>query len=227
MKAWFASALCTGAFHGDVHAGNLLVTPDERLAVLDWGIVGRLDPDTQRFFRRTVEGAMGDDSAWPDVYEHMTSIYGTALRDQLGLTDEQAVALIRMQIEPIFSRPFGEIRLTDLLATTDSLAQKAREAAPSTGDEVAALTAAARRGAREAVALWRAERRRRRDLIASGAHETSFDRAMFLLGKQLVYFDRYGKLFLPDVPILWEREAFERLLAEPVVPAESAGRQDP
>ncbi len=227
VKAWFASALCTGAFHGDVHAGNLLVTPDERLAVLDWGIVGRLDPDTQRFFRRTVEGAMGDDSAWPDVYEHMTSIYGTALRDQLGLTDEQAVALIRMQIEPIFSRPFGEIRLTDLLATTDSLAQKAREAAPSTGDEVAALTAAARRGAREAVALWRSERRRRRDLIASGAHETSFDRAMFLLGKQLVYFDRYGKLFLPDVPILWEREAFERLLAEPVVPAESAGRQDP
>ena len=31
------------------------------LGVLDWGIVGRLDDSTQHFFRRVVEGAMGDD----------------------------------------------------------------------------------------------------------------------------------------------------------------------
>jgi hypothetical protein len=54
-----------------------------------------------------------------------------------------------------------------------------------------------------------------------GVNDTAFDRGMFLLGKQLVYFDRYGKLFLPDVPLLWDRAAFERLLAEPVVPAEA------
>ncbi len=221
VKAWFASTICTGAFHGDIHAGNLLVTPDERLAVLDWGIVGRLDPDTQRFFRRTVEGAMGDESAWADVFAHMKAIYGPGLQEQLGLTDEQAAALVRMQIEPIFSRPFGEIRLTDLLATTESLAQKAKEAEPAGGGTDPAGPAPARRGPRGAVDLWRSERRRRRDLLESGAHETSFDRGMFLLGKQLVYFDRYGKLFLPDVPILWEREAFERLLAEPVHSAEA------
>ncbi|MHB8246520.1 MAG: ABC1 kinase family protein [Acidimicrobiales bacterium] len=37
------SALRHGAFHGDGHAGNMLVTPDGTLGLLDFGIVGRLD----------------------------------------------------------------------------------------------------------------------------------------------------------------------------------------
>src|SRR6185503_5282971 len=92
-----------------------------------------------------------------------------------------------------------------------------RKAIDSTqGDDPGAEPTPGLRG----VALWRAERQRRRALRESGAHDTSFDRGMFLLGKQLVYFDRYGKLFLPDTPLLWDRAAFERLLAEPVVDAE-------
>ena len=216
VKAWFATTLCTGAFHGDVHAGNLLITPDGRLAVLDFGIVGRLDPDTHHFFRRTVEGALGDESAWEDVYRHMIGVYGTALRDQLGLTDAQCTQLIRMQIEPVFSQPFGDISLTDLLATTDSLARKVKDTVSS--DD--APPAPAPGGARAGLDLWRAERKRVRDLEASGGSNTSFDRGMFLLAKQLVYFDRYGKLFLPDVPLMWDREAFVRLLAEPTFSAE-------
>ncbi len=43
---------------------------------------------------------------------------------------------------------------------------------------------------------------------------------MFLLAKQLIPFDRHGKMFLPDVPLMWDQVAFERLLDEPMVPAE-------
>ena len=43
VRAWLESALEHGLFHGDVHAGNLLVTPSGDLAMLDFGIVGRLD----------------------------------------------------------------------------------------------------------------------------------------------------------------------------------------
>lgn len=35
--------LIEGFFHGDPHPGNLLITADGRLAVLDFGVVGRLD----------------------------------------------------------------------------------------------------------------------------------------------------------------------------------------
>lgn len=209
VKAWFASAICTGAFHGDVHAGNLLITPDGRLGVLDWGIVGRLDADTQAFFRRVVEGALGDETAWADVWKHAKAIYGPQLAEQAGMTDEQMATLVRFQIEPIFKRPFGEINLMDMLMNPemggDPLSGKVNDRPPAS------------MGTFE---LWRAERRRRRDLLDSGVNQTPFDRGMFLLGKQLVYFDRYGKMFLPDTPLMWDTEAFERLLAEPVVPAE-------
>lgn len=36
-----------GVFHGDLHAGNIFITPDGELGLLDFGSVGRLDPATQ------------------------------------------------------------------------------------------------------------------------------------------------------------------------------------
>jgi hypothetical protein len=81
------------------------------------------------------------------------------------------------------------------------------------------LALQADRTPREWFDTWRAERQRRRELYASDAYGSSFDRGLFLLGKQLVYFDRYGKLFLPETPLLWDREAFVRLLEAPSVNA--------
>lgn len=209
VKAWFASALCTGAFHGDVHAGNLLVTRAGNLGVLDWGIVGRFDDTMQTFFRRIVEGALGDETAWAEIWKLAESIYGPSMQEMLGATDEQMVTLIRMQIEPIFKLPFGEINLTDMLLTADSMGSSLHEEAGTTAAKP-----------KNAFDLWRSERARRKDQLKSGVRDTSFDRGMFLLGKQLVYFDRYGKLFFPDTPLMWDEDAFRRLLAEPLVPAE-------
>ena len=71
LKVWFAATLCTGVFHGDIHAGNVFVRADGTIALFDWGIVGRFDESTQRFFRRCVEGALGDESAWLEVGDHI------------------------------------------------------------------------------------------------------------------------------------------------------------
>ena len=120
---------------------------------------------------------------------------------------EQMIQVVRMQVEPIFHRPFGEVKLADMIMSTESMREMV-----GAGDEDNERPNAYRR--------WKAERQFRRDQRDSGVRETSFDRSMFLLGKQLVYFERYGKLFLPDTPLLWDRSAFERLLAEPVVTAE-------
>src|SRR5699024_6499006 len=45
MRAWFRSLLVHGFFHGDVHAGNLMVLDDGRIGFLDFGIVGRFEGD--------------------------------------------------------------------------------------------------------------------------------------------------------------------------------------
>ncbi|MGP8065727.1 MAG: ABC1 kinase family protein [Acidimicrobiales bacterium] len=50
-----------GVFHGDLHGGNLFVLPDGRVALLDFGITGRLDEHHRLAFLRLLMGAMMND----------------------------------------------------------------------------------------------------------------------------------------------------------------------
>lgn len=46
-RAYLDQVLVDGFFHADPHPGNLLITPDGRLALLDLGMVARIDPRRQ------------------------------------------------------------------------------------------------------------------------------------------------------------------------------------
>ncbi len=48
MHAWFQSMIRYGFFHGDVHAGNLMILDDGRVGFLDFGIVGRFSRERRR-----------------------------------------------------------------------------------------------------------------------------------------------------------------------------------
>jgi ubiquinone biosynthesis protein len=61
MIAFLEGAMLTGIFHGDLHGGNLLVLPDGRTALLDFGITGRLDDTRRRAFLRLLVGATTND----------------------------------------------------------------------------------------------------------------------------------------------------------------------
>jgi ubiquinone biosynthesis protein len=50
-------------FHGDPHAGNLMVTRDGRLALLDWSLAGRLTADDRVRVAQMLVGAWGRDAA--------------------------------------------------------------------------------------------------------------------------------------------------------------------
>ncbi len=56
-----ATAVLYDVFHGDLHGGNLLVQPDGRVALLDYGITGRLDPSGRQAFLRLVVGGTVND----------------------------------------------------------------------------------------------------------------------------------------------------------------------
>jgi predicted unusual protein kinase regulating ubiquinone biosynthesis (AarF/ABC1/UbiB family) len=47
FRAYLQQILVDGAFHADPHPGNVLMTPDHRLALIDLGMVGRLTAPTQ------------------------------------------------------------------------------------------------------------------------------------------------------------------------------------
>lgn len=45
----FHQIVISGFFHADPHGGNILITPDHRICLLDWGLVGQL-ADSMRYF---------------------------------------------------------------------------------------------------------------------------------------------------------------------------------
>jgi ubiquinone biosynthesis protein len=61
MIAFMEGAMIHGIFHGDLHGGNLFVMADGRTALLDFGIVGRLDDERRLAFLRLMVGATTND----------------------------------------------------------------------------------------------------------------------------------------------------------------------
>ena len=47
FRAYLQQILIDGAFHADPHPGNVLLTPDRRIALIDLGMIGRISSTTQ------------------------------------------------------------------------------------------------------------------------------------------------------------------------------------
>jgi predicted unusual protein kinase regulating ubiquinone biosynthesis (AarF/ABC1/UbiB family) len=183
VRAWFLGLIRTGTFHGDIHAGNVLLLRDGRAGILDWGIVGRLSPETHMFFRRMLDGVLGDESAWPDVARNLIGRFVPAdhpLAGSVQLDDVAAIA--RERAHAFLTRPFGEVSLAEVMEGPPLPADLIEDRWPS-------LPVLA---GRWAGARLRLPTRRVPPAVPD------FDRGMFLLVKQLVYFERYGRRHMAD-----------------------------
>jgi ubiquinone biosynthesis protein len=61
MIGFMEGAMIHGIFHGDLHGGNLFVLPDGRVALLDFGITGRMGEKQRVAFLRLLLGAITND----------------------------------------------------------------------------------------------------------------------------------------------------------------------
>ena len=201
FRAWMLTAVRFRAFHADIHAGNLILMPGGRLGIIDWGIIARLEPDTHEMLRNLIKAALGKEEAWDDITAYIIKIQGTTLRDGLGLTDEQIGRLVRTQMEPIITQPVGEVSMAALFG--------------GTADAIAAATGQPpiKRSLIDRLRLLWTQRRANRLMLKEGILDSSFQRAGFLTGKQLVYLERYWKMYLPEAPLLNDPEFFTELLA--------------
>jgi ubiquinone biosynthesis protein len=110
MIAFVEGATLFGVFHGDLHGGNLFVRTDGRVALLDYGITGRLDEARRLAFLRLLVGgslndakmqlaALRDLGALPldtdlDVVVEELGLTGPPI-DPATLTPEQMLAEVR------------------------------------------------------------------------------------------------------------------------------------
>jgi ubiquinone biosynthesis protein len=47
LRSYLNMVFRDGLFHGDLHAGNIFIMPDQRIGLIDFGVVGRLNRKTQ------------------------------------------------------------------------------------------------------------------------------------------------------------------------------------
>jgi predicted unusual protein kinase regulating ubiquinone biosynthesis (AarF/ABC1/UbiB family) len=99
-----------GVYHADPHRGNVLLTPDGRLALLDFGLLGRLDDDTRRSLALLLL-AIASNRA-DDVADQILGLSLTLLdADEPGFIHE-----LRRKLPRYHWRPLSGIRSGEALA---------------------------------------------------------------------------------------------------------------
>jgi len=98
-----------GFFHGDPHPGNILITDDDKIAFLDFGLVGRIDPSTKELLRGIVLAIVEGDT-----------FYMYRIIKQLGvLTSGYSISEVEHIIKSLLSRylsmPLKEIDTRDVI----------------------------------------------------------------------------------------------------------------
>ncbi|HET7486466.1 MAG TPA: AarF/UbiB family protein [Acidimicrobiales bacterium] len=174
VRAWIEAACEHGFFHGDVHAGNLMVDDQGKVVFLDFGITGQLDDTTRQLVRRGVVALLHRQ----DFGEVTTCL--TELGAHLGhRTDhDKAAAAIARLVTPWLAKPIAEIDYLEIFG------QAVRMAAPK---------------------------------------GVQLPRSLVLLGKQILYFERYAVLVAPDYDILQDRFLIQFMIdAETPAPAPEA-----
>ncbi len=110
VRAWMEAALEHGYFHGDVHAGNLMIDEDGVMVFLDFGIMGRLDAKTKEVIRHGLPALLIDG----DFKEVARAIY--ELGAILNPEDLEASSKdIAEMLEPIMGAPLSEISYGEIL----------------------------------------------------------------------------------------------------------------
>jgi ubiquinone biosynthesis protein len=108
--AFFNQVFRDGFFHADLHPGNMFVEADGKLAVIDFGIMGRLDRQTRYYLADMLIGFLSGD------YRQVAQVHFDAGYVPRRRSIDAFTQACRSIGEPILERPLHEISLARLLA---------------------------------------------------------------------------------------------------------------
>jgi len=115
---FFKQVFELGLFHGDLHSGNIFVVSEERLALVDFGIVGRIDAKMKMHLADILIGMVTEDfDALIKVYTKM-GILPEGI-DKASFEREYYDIMLHY-----FGRPFKHVRMGELLMDYVKLAAR-------------------------------------------------------------------------------------------------------
>ncbi|NLG56724.1 MAG: AarF/ABC1/UbiB kinase family protein [Rhodococcus sp.] len=126
VKVWLESVLLHGPFHGDVHAGNLWVLHDGRVAMLDFGIVGEL-PEEWRSILRSLFFATLIDGDFSKVAHGIRTLGYATSKDG---SDSELGQQVALALGPILTSDLGQLNISDLIVALIGLGRHWGVASP-------------------------------------------------------------------------------------------------
>jgi len=127
LRAWFQCVVFYGFFHGDVHAGNLMLLDDDDLGFLDFGIVGRFD-DAQRFLVTDYMIAFST-GAYQRLAEVIVEMGGKTGKQELDM--EAFTKDLGETYSPLLKLSFAEVNYANFLPGIQRTATKHRVKMPN------------------------------------------------------------------------------------------------
>ncbi len=125
IQCYYQMVFKDGFFHGDMHPGNLFVLDDGRLGLIDFGVVGRLNPKTQSAITSMLIALATED------YDRLAYEY-VDLAPYNEHVDVDAVSRqVRDLIAPYYGLNIGEVNTGKLLLESTSVAAENNLVLPS------------------------------------------------------------------------------------------------
>lgn len=175
LNTWFASITGAKSFHADLHAGNLMLLKDGSVGFIDFGIVGRIKPES-----------------WNGVFKLMNS---------LQVQDYYSVAEAMVDIGMTKQREKIDInQLSHDIESTIKLVQSNQDEIVETIQSIDPSNLSNLKNIQEPM---EEVNQMLLELIEVGKkHGIQFPRDFVLLIKQMLYFDRFLSVLAPDIDML-------------------------
>lgn len=109
LRAWFQCVVFYGFFHGDVHAGNLMLLDDDDVGFLDFGIVGRFSEDQRwQVIDYIVAFSTGN-------FRQLAKVICDMTEPPPGLDHAQFESDLKDTYSPLLTLSFKDVNYADLL----------------------------------------------------------------------------------------------------------------
>lgn len=109
VEIFFTQVFRHNFFHADMHPGNIFVAEDGRYMAVDFGIMGTLNPEDQRYLAENFLAFFQRD------YRRVAELHVESEWVPQGTRIDEFESAIRTVCEPIFERPLKEISFGNLL----------------------------------------------------------------------------------------------------------------
>ena len=109
VRAFLVQALDHGAFHADLHEGNLFASAPAHLTAIDFGIVGRLGPAERRYLAEILWGFISRD------YDRIARVHFEAGYVPPHHSVETFAQALRAVGEPVIGRAASQVSMGRLL----------------------------------------------------------------------------------------------------------------